>query len=115
MNEAQGVVLVEAVRDALRTVIDPEAGINIVELGLVYRIEIVDSDAQVVRVDLTMTSPTCPMGDMILDEAQQAVSSALPPGFSLDLQLVWEPPWGPERMSETARRTFGWDSDKVRN
>lgn len=112
MSDGQGSALVEAVRDALRTVIDPEAGINIVELGLIYRIEI---DAQVVRVDLTMTSPTCPMGDMILDEAQQAVSACLPEGFSLDLQLVWEPAWGPERMSEAARRTFGWDSDEDRS
>jgi metal-sulfur cluster biosynthetic enzyme len=115
MNEERDAALTDAVRDALRTVIDPEAGINIVELGLVYRIEITEGDAQAVRVDLTMTSPTCPMGDMILDEAQQAVSSVLPQGFSLDLQLVWEPAWGPERMSESARRTFGWDSDEDRN
>lgn len=112
MSEEQDSALVETVRDALRTVIDPEAGINIVELGLVYRIAL---EAQRVRVDLTMTSPTCPMGDMILDEAQQAVSACLPAGFSLDLQLVWEPPWGPERMSDAARRTFGWDSGEDRS
>jgi metal-sulfur cluster biosynthetic enzyme len=95
-----------SVRNALRDVIDPEAGINIVELGLVYRIELVGS---VVNVDLTMTSPTCPMGDMILDDARQAVEACLPEGMSLDLQLVWDPPWGPERMSEKARGHFGWD------
>lgn len=111
MKEEQDSALADSVRDALRTVIDPEAGINIVELGLVYRIDFVEGDTPVVRVDLTMTSPTCPMGDMILDDAQQAVSACLPEGFSLDLQLVWEPPWGPERMSETARRTFGWDGN----
>ena len=106
-NESSlGAALVERVRDALRSVIDPEAGINIVELGLVYRIEQVEA---VMQVEVTMTSPTCPMGDMILDEARQAVSDCLPDGVSLDLQLVWEPPWGPERMSEKARQLFGWD------
>jgi metal-sulfur cluster biosynthetic enzyme len=106
-NESSpGAALVERVRDALRSVIDPEAGINIVELGLVYRIEQV---AAAMLVEVTMTSPTCPMGDMILDEARQAVSACLPDGVSLDLQLVWEPPWGPERMSEKARQLFGWD------
>lgn len=106
-NESSpGLALVERVRDALRSVIDPEAGVNIVELGLVYRIEQVEAAMQ---VEVTMTSPTCPMGDMILDEARQAVSDCLPDGVSLDLRLVWEPPWGPERMSEKARRLFGWD------
>lgn len=109
MNEASiNPALAERVRDALRTVIDPEAGINIVELGLVYRIE-VDGNGTAIHVDVTMTSPTCPMGDMILDEARQAVSACLPEAVALDLQLVWEPAWGPERMSEKARQLFGWD------
>ncbi len=106
MSDNQETTPADAVRNALRDVIDPEAGINIVELGLVYRIELAGS---VVNVDLTMTSPTCPMGDMILDDARQAVEACLPEGMSLDLQLVWEPPWGPERMSEKARGHFGWD------
>ena len=106
MSDNQETAPADAVRNALRDVIDPEAGINIVELGLVYRIELAGS---VVNVDLTMTSPTCPMGDMILDDARQAVEACLPEGMSLDLQLVWEPPWGPERMSEKARGHFGWD------
>ena len=106
MSDNQETTPADAVRNALRDVIDPEAGINIVELGLVYRIELAGS---VVNVDLTMTSPTCPMGDMILDDARQAVEACLPEGRSLDLQLVWEPPWGPERMSEKARGHFGWD------
>lgn len=106
ISEEQNAALSEAVRNALRTVVDPEAGINIVELGLVYRIAIDDA---AVHVDMTMTSPTCPMGDMILDEARQAVAAVLPQDFSLDLQLVWEPAWGPARMSDSARRLFGWD------
>lgn len=97
--------LVDSVRDALRKVIDPEAGINIVELGLVYRI--VEREGTV-ELDITMTSPTCPMGDMILDEAEQAVREVLPDGVTLELNLVWEPPWSPERMSDSARSHFGW-------
>lgn len=95
----------DAVRDALRRVIDPEAGINIVELGLVYAIEV---EAARVTIDLTMTSPACPMGEMIVDEAREAVEALLPPGASVDLRLVWEPPWTPACMSESARSHFGW-------
>lgn len=98
--------LVERIRRALATVVDPEAGVDIVALGLVYRIDCGD---QVVEIDLTMTSPTCPMGEMILDDARAAVESILPAGMSLQLALVWDPPWTPERMSEPARRHFGWD------
>lgn len=100
--------LIERVRDALRGVVDPEAGINIVELGLVYRIEWRD---HTVEIDLTMTSPTCPMGEMIEDEARQAVAAVLPDGVVPDLRIVWSPPWGPERMSDKARTHFGWDGD----
>lgn len=99
---------VDTIRAALQTVIDPEAGIDIVALGLVYRIEF---SGGVACVDLTMTTPTCPMGDAILDEARQAVRACLPAGVALDLRLVWEPPWGPERMSDAARRHFGWEAD----
>jgi metal-sulfur cluster biosynthetic enzyme len=100
--------LVERARDALRQVIDPEAGINVVELGLVYRIEPRDGTLE---VDLTMTSPTCPMGEMIEDDARQALTSVLPDGMLLTLSIVWDPPWTPACMSEKARRHFGWDGD----
>ncbi|MBI2306953.1 MAG: metal-sulfur cluster assembly factor [Rhodocyclales bacterium] len=96
---------VEQVHAALRTVVDPEAGMNIVDLGLVYG---VDVDPPAVRVLLTLTSPTCPMGDLILDEARQAITACLPDGWTQDVRLVWEPPWGPQRMSDKARAHFGW-------
>lgn len=95
----------DAVRTALRGVIDPEVGMNIVDLGLVYRIT-VESDA--IHVDLTMTTPACPMGEMIFDDAERALRALAPPGVTVDLGLVWDPPWGPERMSEHAREHFGW-------
>jgi metal-sulfur cluster biosynthetic enzyme len=97
---------IEAIRDALRKVIDPEIGINIVDVGLIYRIA---AEGDRVAVDLTMTSPACPMGDMIYEEVEAVLKTCLPPGLVPDLQLVWEPPWSPERMSETARQHFGWE------
>jgi len=95
----------EAVRDALRSVDDPEAGMNIVDLGLVYRIDVL---ADGVRVELTMTTPACPLGDLITDNARRAVSALLPDGVGVDIELVWEPPWTPDRMSDAAKQTFGW-------
>ncbi len=95
----------EAVRDALRSVDDPEVGMNIVDLGLVYRIDI---SPERVRVELTMTTPACPLGDLITDNCRRAVGALLPEGVGVDIELVWDPPWTPDRMSETARQTFGW-------
>ncbi len=95
----------EEVRNALRSVIDPEVGMNIVDLGLVYGVEI---SGNKVHVDLTMTTPACPMGGMILDNARQALAATLPDDTEIDLKLVWEPRWEPSRMSEHAREHFGW-------
>ena len=95
----------ERVREALRTVDDPEVGMNIIDLGLVYRINITP---ELVRVELTMTTPACPMGDLITENAHRAVRAALPEGVAVEVALVWEPPWTPDMMSESARQTFGW-------
>ena len=92
-------------RTALRRVIDPEVGMNIVDLGLVYRLE---ASASGVELDLTMTSPACPMGEMIVAEAEAALADCVPPDQPVTVQLVWEPPWSPERMSAEARQHFGW-------
>lgn len=94
-----------AIQDALRTVDDPEAGMNIVELGLVYRTEVVGDR---VEVDVTMTTPACPVADLIVDQARAAVEGICPPGTEVKVQLVWEPFWQPSMMSETARSFFGW-------
>lgn len=79
---------------------------NIVDLGLVYRLEV---GAEEVELDLTMTSPACPMGEMIVAEAEAALAACVTPGQAVTVQLVWEPLWSPERMSEEARQHFGWD------
>lgn len=95
----------QAVRDALRSVDDPEVGMNIVDLGLVYRIDI---GSRGVDVTMTMTTPACPMGGMIVDEARDAVQALLPAGAAAQVRLVWEPPWTPDMMSAHAKETFGW-------
>lgn len=96
----------EEVRTALRSVIDPEVGMNIVDLGLIYGVEISDDR---LHVDMTMTTPACPMGEMILDHARQALDAVVPEGTEVELNLVWEPPWSADKMSEHARQYFGWD------
>ncbi|HEU0219722.1 MAG TPA: metal-sulfur cluster assembly factor [Gallionella sp.] len=96
----------EDVRTALRSVIDPEVGMNIVDLGLIYGVEISDNK---LYVDLTMTTPACPMGEMILDNARYALAALVPESTEIELSLVWDPPWSSDKMSEYARQYFGWD------
>jgi metal-sulfur cluster biosynthetic enzyme len=93
------------VLDALRGVEDPEAGMSIVDLGLVYGVVI---SPAAVKVTMTMTSPACPAGPYLVEEATAAVRSAVPPDTAVDVALVWEPAWTPERMSAEARARFGW-------
>lgn len=91
--------------EALRDVLDPEAGVSIVDLGLVYRI-LVEGD--LVRVDMTMTSPACPMGEVLLEDVEAALRAAVPAGTRIEVELVWSPPWDPSMMSDEARRHFEW-------
>ena len=95
----------ETVRDALRSVDDPEAGMNIVDLGLVYEVDVA---AGKVTVEMTMTTQACPMTDMIMSQSRAAIESVAPPGTEIDLRLVWDPPWTPDKMSGMAREFFGW-------
>jgi metal-sulfur cluster biosynthetic enzyme len=95
----------DAVRDALRQVDDPEAGMNIVDLGLVYAIDI---GASGIGVDVTMTTAACPMADIIVERVRDAVAAVAPAATPIDVRLVWDPPWTPERMSGLAREHFGW-------
>ncbi len=97
----------EAVREALRQVDDPEAGMNIVDLGLVYGVDVADG---AVDIDLTMTTAACPMVDMIVEQARDVVKAIVPEGVAVNVHLVWEPPWTPDRMAGIAREHFGWTS-----
>jgi len=95
----------ESVREALRRVDDPEAGMNIVDLGLVYEVEVaVDR----VRVDMTMTTAACPMADMLVAQARRVVAAIVPVGTAVEVRLVWDPPWTPEMMTGIAKTHFGW-------
>ena len=92
-------------RAALKTVEDPEAGMDIVDLGLVYGIEAADER---IRVEMTMTSPACPAAPYLVDEATAAIRAIAPDGVDVQVELVWEPPWTPERMSARAKVFMGW-------
>ncbi len=95
----------EAVREALRQVEDPEAGMNIVDLGLVYGVEVTPD---CVHVDMTMTTAACPMADMITEQARSAIAAIVPEGTAVDIRLVWDPPWTPDKMTGIAKEHFGW-------
>lgn len=97
----------DQVRDILRQVVDPEVGKNIVALGLIYRIDVT---ADHVLIEMTMTSPACPMGEMLLEDVHAALNKALPETIGFDVHLVWEPPWDPSMMDEATRLQFGWEA-----
>lgn len=99
-NEAK----VAQVYQALTQVVDPEVGINVVDLGLIYA---VDCRGNEIHVRLTLTSAGCPMGDQIVEEAKQAVSQVAE-GASVQIELVWEPFWRPDMMSDKAKEILGW-------
>ncbi|HEX6979495.1 MAG TPA: metal-sulfur cluster assembly factor [Alphaproteobacteria bacterium] len=99
------------IREALREVIDPEIGINIVDLGLVYGIEVADDR---VRIEVTMTTPACPLGDYITREIRGVLQRVTGSRDATEVVLVWDPPWKPEMMSDAAKRALGWTPDNVR-
>ena len=92
------------IREALRQVLDPEIGVNIVDLGLVYRIEV---DGARVRIAMTMTSPACPLADYLKELVRSAIRDRLPDVANVDIVVEWEPPWDPDMMSDEARRQLG--------
>jgi metal-sulfur cluster biosynthetic enzyme len=94
-----------AVYDALREVDDPEAGMNIVDLGLVYAVDVADDR---VRIEMTMTTPACPVADMLVEQAKAAVAAMVPAGTAVDVDLVWDPIWNPSMMTGIAKEHFGW-------
>ncbi len=102
---ACGPALDPALLEALRSVIDPELGIDVVSLGLVYRAERVGDCAQGC---LTMTSPTCPLGEVIVEDARAALESNVPGVTSAEVELTFEPPWSPDRLSEEAKLRLGY-------
>ncbi|WP_303908591.1 metal-sulfur cluster assembly factor [Thiohalomonas denitrificans] len=95
----------EKLESALREVIDPEVGVNIYDLGLIY--DVLASEEGDLQVRMTMTTPACPVSSMLADQVREALLK-LPQVRDVEVELVWDPPWSPERMSEAARRQLGW-------
>ena len=93
-------VTVDQVRDALRAVKDPELNLNVIDLGLVYEVEV--SDAGEIHVEMTLTSPGCPVGPEMLSEAH-GVLEKLDGVTKVTVELVWEPYWTPEKMDPRVR------------
>ncbi|MEC3953290.1 metal-sulfur cluster assembly factor [Nocardia sp. CDC153] len=85
--------------EAMRDVVDPELGINVVDLGLVYGMKFEDGIA---KLDMTLTSPACPLTDVIEDQSRNALVRS---GLAEDLQInwVWMPPWGPDKITDDGR------------
>ncbi|MDV8023292.1 metal-sulfur cluster assembly factor [Rhodococcus sp. IEGM 1330] len=97
---ADEIKVLEDLEEAMRDVVDPELGINVVDLGLVYDIKI-DAD-DIVTVDMTLTSAACPLTDVIEDQARGALVRS---GLAADLKInwVWMPPWGPDKITDDGR------------
>jgi len=87
---------------ALHHVIDPEIGLNIVDLGLLYQIDF-DEDNKIIFVTMTLTTQFCPMGDSIRSNAGKAMQHAFPE-YAIDIELVFDPPWSQQRISEQGRQ-----------
>lgn len=95
----------DQVREVLRGVFDPELHMNIVDLGLVYDIRVADASVQ---VDMTLTSPGCPYGPYLIHQVKDTVTG-LKGINQAHVTVVWDPPWGPDKMSEEVRLELGFD------
>ena len=104
MESADSGISVDQARLVLRRVKDPELNLNIVDLGLIYDIQV---DGTTVRIDMSLTSPGCPSGPEIMGEAEQQLRSI--PGIGdVEMNLVWSPPWTPERIEPRVRAYMGF-------
>ncbi|MCW5797413.1 MAG: Fe-S protein maturation auxiliary factor YitW [Nitrospira sp.] len=103
-TEQQGSSSDPRIMEALRQVVDPELGINIVDLGLVYGSELRDGQ---VHVTMTMTTPACPMEELLMEMVHSAILRELSEARSVDVNLVWDPPWKPDMMSPAAKAQLG--------
>lgn len=91
---------------ALQSVIDPEIGENLIDLGLIYGIRIEDNIA---RITFTMTSYACPMSELVIEDIHETLRKTLADNIEIDLDLIWEPAWEPSMIVAEARKRLGWD------
>ncbi|WP_431904499.1 metal-sulfur cluster assembly factor [Micromonospora carbonacea] len=109
---AGGKAAVADVEEAMKDVVDPELGINVVDLGLVYGVHV--DDDNVATLDMTLTSAACPLTDVIEDQARQALTTGPGGGLVNDIRInwVWLPPWGPDKITDEGRdqlRSLGFN------
>ena len=99
----------QRVWEQLKTVFDPEIPVNLVELGLIYRCEAVPlaEGGHRVEIDMSMTAPGCGMGDVLKEDVRRKIQG-LPGVQEVRVEVVWDPPWDPSRMSDAARLQLGW-------
>lgn len=100
---SEEVKFLEDVEEAMRDVVDPELGINVVDLGLVYGLSVEESDGgKIALIDMTLTSAACPLTDVIEDQSRSALVGA---GLVKDIKInwVWVPPWGPDKITDDGR------------
>jgi metal-sulfur cluster biosynthetic enzyme len=100
------------IEEAMKDVVDPELGINVVDLGLVYGVHV--DDENVATLDMTLTSAACPLTDVIEDQARQALTTGPGGGLVNDIRInwVWLPPWGPDKITDEGRdqlRSLGFN------
>ena len=95
----------DEIDEAMRDVVDPELGINVVDLGLVYDVHIETADAGIViTLDMTLTSAACPLTDVIEDQASAALTGGPKPlAREVKINWVWMPPWGPDKITDDGR------------
>ena len=93
------------VLEALKEVIDRELGVNVVDLGLIYGVAV---DGTAIRITMTLTTPGCPLHESIAEAVQVALQDVFPRRGDVAVDLVWDPPWTPDRISDDGRWALGW-------
>jgi metal-sulfur cluster biosynthetic enzyme/nitrite reductase/ring-hydroxylating ferredoxin subunit len=98
----------DLVREELKKVVDPELFVNIVDLGLIYNVDLIprDDGKTNIKIDMTMTSPMCPAGPQLIANSKQVLSQ-LPPVGDVEVKIVLDPPWTPDKMTDEARDQLG--------
>ena len=97
-------ITTDQVTSCLEGVMDPELGISVVDLGLIYNILI---DGNKISVDMTLTNPGCPMAGVLAGSVEQALREVFD-GADVEVSLVWDPPWTPERLTESGKAQLGY-------
>ncbi len=105
MTQDEKLKIEEKIIEYLRTVIDPEIAVDIYSLGMIYKVDLEDDGA--LNIDMTLTAPNCPMADFIIEDVHQKLSS-IPGVTAVNVNLVFEPEWNKDMMSEEAKLELGF-------